>query len=224
MRVLRILHKWLGLIVGIQVLLWTVSGLAFAWLDHGEVQAEDKACTPLARPLRRDIALAEPQHWLHEYRGAAIADITLAPLLDRDVYRIRLNGRTELRRAEDGARFAIDEAWARRLADAHYAGRGAMRAVSLHASPTIEARAAGPVWEAAYDDPERTSLYFSAEDGRLVAARSDAWRWFDVFWMLHTMDYRGRDDFNHPLVIAATTGALWLGISGVFLLIRAFRR
>ncbi|MCI0432944.1 MAG: peptidase, partial [Gemmatimonadetes bacterium] len=124
MRVLRILHKWLGLIVGIQVLLWTVSGLAFAWLDHGEVQAEDKACTPLARQLRRDIALAEPQHWLHEYRGAAIADITLAPLLDRDVYRIRLNGRTELRRAEDGARFAIDEAWARRLADAHYAGRG----------------------------------------------------------------------------------------------------
>jgi hypothetical protein len=224
MRVLRILHRWLGLIVGVQILLWTASGLVFAWLDHGDVQAEDKVRTPPVRRLHRDIAFAEPRDWLHEYRGAAIVDITLAPLLDLDVYRIRLNDRTELRRAEDGTRLVIDEAFARRLAEAHYAGGGALRGVSLHASPTIEARDAGAVWEAAYDDPERTSLYFSAADGRLVAVRGDAWRLFDVFWMLHTMDYRGRDDFNHPLVILATTGALWLGISGVFLLIQAFRR
>lgn len=223
MRVLRILHKWLGLIVGTQVLLWTVSGLAFAWLDHGDVQAEDRVRTPPARRLYRDIALAEPQGWIHEYQRTEIVDITLAPLLDRDVYRIRLSGGTELRRAQDGARFVIDEAIARRLAEAHYAGRGALQAVSFHASPTLEVRDAGTVWEASYDDPERTSLYFSAEDGRLVAVRSDTWRLFDVFWMLHTMDYRGRDDFNHPLVIFAATGALWLGISGVFLLIRAFR-
>jgi hypothetical protein len=86
----------------------------------------------------------------------------------------------------------------------------------------LEARGAGAVWEAAFDDPGRTRLYFSAEDGRFVAARNDRWRLFDVFWMLHTMDYRGRDDFNHPLVILFTTGALWLGISGVLLLLQSF--
>lgn len=40
MRFLRKLHKWLGLIVVLQLLLWTVSGTVFAWLDHHEVSAE----------------------------------------------------------------------------------------------------------------------------------------------------------------------------------------
>jgi hypothetical protein len=92
----------------------------------------------------------------------------------------------------------------------------------LREPPVLEARGAGAVWEAAFDDPERTRLYFSAEDGRFVAARGDRWRLFDFFWMLHTMDYRGRDDFNHPLVILVTTGAVWIGISGVLLLLQSF--
>ena len=37
---LRKLHKWVALFVGIQVLLWTVSGATFAWLDHHRVQGE----------------------------------------------------------------------------------------------------------------------------------------------------------------------------------------
>jgi hypothetical protein len=41
--------------------------------------------------------------------------------------------------------------------------------------------------------------------------------------MLHTMDYRGRDNFNNPLVILAGTCALWLALSGALLLSRSFR-
>jgi hypothetical protein len=78
------------------------------------------------------------------------------------------------------------------------------------------------VWRADFEDSRHTSLYFSAADGRLVAARNGSWRIFDFFWMLHTMDYRGRDNFNNPLVILFATGGLWLAISGVLLLSRSF--
>jgi Na+-transporting NADH:ubiquinone oxidoreductase subunit F len=30
---LRKLHKWLGLVIGLQVVLWAVSGVIFAWLS-----------------------------------------------------------------------------------------------------------------------------------------------------------------------------------------------
>jgi len=33
-------------------------------------------------------------------------------------------------------------------------------------------------------------------DGR----RNDRWRLFDLFWMLHVMDYQGRDNFNTLLL------------------------
>lgn len=224
MRVLRIIHKWLGLIVGLQLLLWTVSGLVFAILDHEDVAAEHVVRALPVVPLESDVRLAEPEAWLGDYTGSELVDITLVPWLDRWMYRVRFADRVELRQADDGSRFVIGEAVIRRLATATYAGTGALRTVSLLATPTIEARGAGPVWQAAFDDADRTSLYFSAQDGRLIAARNDVWRFFDFFWMLHTMDYRGRDDFNNPLVILFSTGALWLGISGALLLIRAFGR
>jgi len=221
-RFMRWLHKWLGLIVGVQLLLWTVSGLVFAWLDHADVSAEhstrhDSAGAPGQLP-----SVVEPQVWLADYASTEPRDIRLIPVLERWVYRVELADRIELRDATDGRPVAIDAALIRQLAQAHYSGGGTLQNV-VHERETLEARNAGPVWHAQFDDDERTSLYFSATDAHLVATRNGTWRVFDVFWMLHTMDYRGRDDFNHPLVILFSTGALWLGISGVVLLFRSFR-
>lgn len=224
MRVLRILHRWLGLIVGLQLLLWTVSGLVFALLDHEDVAAEHSLRALPVAMLEPDVHLVEPAAWLGDYSGPELVDISLIHLLDRWMYRVRLVNRVELRLAADGSRFVFGEAAIRRLAKATYAGAGTLRTVSFRPTPVLEARGAGPVWQAAFDDADQTSLYFSAQDGRLVAVRNDAWRLFDFFWMLHTMDYRGRDDFNNPLVILFSTGALWLGISGALLLVRAFGR
>jgi hypothetical protein len=218
------MHKWLGLIVGLQLLLWTVSGLVFALLDHEDVAAEHSVRALPVAVLESHVRLVEPAAWLGDYSGSELVDIALIPWLDRWMYRVRLADRVELRQADDGSRFVIGEAAIRRLATATYAGAGALRTLSFRSASTLEARRAGPVWQAAFDDADQTSLYFSAEDGRLVAARNDTWRLFDFFWMLHTMDYRGRDDFNNPLVILFSTGALWLGISGALLLIRAFGR
>lgn len=68
----------------------------------------------------------------------------------------------ELRQAGDGARFVIGEAVIRRLATATYAGTGTLQTVSFRATPVLEARGAGPVWQAAFDDADQTSLHFSA--------------------------------------------------------------
>ena len=42
--------------------------------------------------------------------------------------------------------------------------------------------------------------------------------------MLHIMDYSGRQDFNHPLIITIALIAIWLGISGFILLFGSFSR
>lgn len=222
MRLLRLLHKWFGLIVGLQILLWTVSGLVFAWLDHEDVAAENSLREVPASALDDRAPVTEPAALLGSERGKGLLDATLLPVHDTWVYRLRFTGRVELRRAADGSPFAVTEPLARKLALARYAGSGALVSIALRQPPVLEARGAGAVWEAAFDDCDRTRLYFSGEDGRFVAARNDAWRLFDFFWMLHTMDYRGRDDFNNPLVILFASGALWLGISGVLLLLQSF--
>jgi hypothetical protein len=117
----------------------------------------------------------------------------------------------------------VDEAWLRGLALERYAGDGRLIAATLQTEPDIASRASGPVWQAQFDDPQRTALYFAADDGRFIAARTATWRLYDFFWMLHTMDYVGRDNFNNPLIITIGMATLWLTISGMLLLIRSFR-
>ena len=110
------------------------------------------------------------------------------------------------------------------LAHRHYVGSGRLSSIASHPKSTIETRDSAASWEARFDDEQETTPYFSADDARLVEARNDAWRLFDFFWMLHTMDYRGRDNFNNPLVITVGFAALWLSLSGLLLLLHSFRR
>ena len=224
MRFLRKLHKWLGLIVGLQVLLWTVSGLVFAWLDHHEVSAEHSTHSPEPPVLTRATALAEPATWLPGLAAGAVLEVRLESLLDRWVWRVETVDGVMLRSVETGEPLEINEEIVRQLAQQRYVGEGRLASAAFHPTATLETRDSGASWEARFDDDKGTTLYFAAEDGRLVETRNGTWRLFDFFWMLHTMDYKGRDDFNNPLVITFGMAALWLSLSGFILLFRSFRR
>lgn len=220
---LQKLHKWVALLLGIQLVLWTVSGLVFALLDQKTVSGELLASPPPMPVLAADVTLADPSGWMETFADRGVHEVSLRPLAGGWIYRIALEGGIELRRAADGAPVVIDAALARRLALDHYRGGGRLVGVQYLPESTLETRQAGATWQATFNDPGGTNLYFSAADGALVAARGDTWRVFDFFWMLHTMDYTGRDDFNNPLAILVGTAALWIGLTGVWLLFRVFR-
>jgi uncharacterized iron-regulated membrane protein len=221
MRFLRKLHKWLGLLIALQVILWAASGVMFAWLDHAAVSAAGsvRAVEPA---VLAPAAMSEPITWLDDYAQQDLYDVRAVSLADRWVWRVELGDRVELRALEDGAPVKLDEARVRRLALDRYAGGGSLVATTLQMQPDIESRAKSPVWRAQFDDSQRTALYFAADDGHFVAARTASWRVYDFFWMLHTMDYTGRDNFNNPLIITIGMAALWLSISGIVLLTRSF--
>ena len=220
---LQKLHKWVALFVGIQLFLWTLSGLVFTVLDQKSVSGELLAAAPPMPTLTTEVTLTDPSAWMGAYADRIVREVSLRPLDGRWVYRIVHEDGIELRQAGDGAPVVIDASRARRLALDHYRGGGKLVSVTHLSKPTLETRQAGATWQATFDDPARTRLYFSADDGTMVAARSDTWRVFDFFWMLHTMDYAGRDDFNNPLVILVCSAALWIGLTGVLLLLRVFR-
>jgi uncharacterized iron-regulated membrane protein len=220
MRLLRKLHKWLGLIVVLQLLMWTLSGTLFAWLDRHEVSAEHSVREMEPAVLAPSVTLVEPESW-----GAGdILEIRLASLLDGWVWRIETTQGVTLVNATTGEPLLLTEPMIRDLATKQYAGSGKITSVLFHPTPTLEARDSASTWEARFDDEQATTFYFSADDGRLVETRNSSWRLFDFFWMLHTMDYRGRDNFNNPLVITVGFAALWLAVSGLILLFKSFRR
>jgi hypothetical protein len=80
----------------------------------------------------------------------------------------------------------------------------------------------GRLWRVDTDDTQDTTVYLSAQTGEVLYHRNKTWRLFDVFWMLHIMDYTGRKNFNNPLVVTAAIGGLWLALTGIWLPFASF--
>ena len=217
---LRRLHKWVAVVVGLQILLWCVSGATFAWLEDEKVSGEHLAGPPARVAVPAALALADP-------RPLVARDTTEVRLLrvgERWVYRVTTEAARRLHDAATGAPVELDAPAVSALATALYHGEGRLVGVERHDAATMETRKHGAAWAATFDDELGTTLWLSADDGRLLETRTDTWRLFDIFWMLHTMDYDGRDDFNHPLVILFASVSLWVAVTGAWLVVRVFRK
>lgn len=222
MLLIRTLHKWFGLVLGLQFLLWTVSGAMMALLDHHKVSGEHSVRDPV--PLAAPAKLV-PVGQLAPTAGGPVVGVKLRPLNDRYVYEVKTAAGTSMVDAVTGQAVVVDAAAARDLAAAAYAGEGRLTAVEPVTRHGLETRGLVlPLWKASFDDAETTTLYVAAATGDVVERRTDSWRLWDVFWMLHIMDYSSRTSFNHPLIITVATGVAWLTLSGVILLLRSFRR
>lgn len=221
MFLIRTLHKWFGLILGLQFLIWSLSGAVMALIDHHKVTGEH-VVLPVAQ-LASGPAPA-PLATVQAAVGSPVVKLELKPLFDRWVYQASTADGVRLLDAATGRPFAVDAALARTLATARYAGAGAVERVDLVEEVTYETRKmARPVWRVAYADDEHTALFVSRATGEVLGAKTDASRLWDIAWMFHIMDYTARESFNHPLIVTVATGVAWLALSGLILLFRAFR-
>jgi len=228
-RFIRQFHRWLGLLVGIQVLFWVLGGFVMSVLQLDAVRGERARAhsQPVALdagavrvPLRE--VLADPR-----FTGATAA--TLHSWHGHTVYRIETPRGVSLVDAADGQLLSpLDEAAARVVARADYAGTGGIAAVEWvevaeGGAPEYRGREL-PLWRVRFDDERETTLYVSPQSGEVVARRNDLWRAFDFVWMLHIMDFEEREDFNHPLLIATAATALLFVFSGAGMLFFSFVR
>jgi uncharacterized iron-regulated membrane protein len=214
---LRRLHKWIGLLIGLQLVLWTLSGAAMSLLDHHEVQGgEAVAPSPLPLPV--------PSGWdalRASGAGGSISAMTLRPLLDGHVLEIATPKGASLIDAGTGRAVVIDQPLAARIAKAAHPKGAPILSVSKLTSLELAVREHElPIWRVDFSDERNSSYYVSATTGKLLERRNDAWRWFDFVWMLHNMDYVNRTSFNHPYIVVAGICAFWLALSGVLLLFR----
>lgn len=221
MALVRWLHKWFGLVLGLQFLLWAASGAVMATLDPAAVSGRAMLLPAAQLPAPAD---AVPLAAVQAAAGTPPTRLEIRPLYDRWVYVATTGQGVRLVDAHSGQRVTVDAAKARELAVAAYAGSAPVAAVERLTEPSPETRGVDlPVWRAGFADDQHTALLVS-DTGEVEAARTDAWRLWDIAWMLHIMDYGDRAHFNHPLVVTVATGCAWLALSGLILLFRSFRR
>ncbi len=212
------IHKWLALIVGLQVLGWVLGGLVMTAIPIERVRSEHHAAKfqPGALPAEGLIGYADAARAM----GISPFEAALKSTLRGPLWVLKgTDGVTHVVDARTGRHVVpLPAPEARLLAGAQYEGRGQPAVPRWFAVAPQEAGRPGPLWRVDFNDAERTSFYLSPETGEVVSRRSNVWRVYDVFWRIHILDFKTGSNFNHPLIIAAAALTLPVVITGLILL------
>ena len=228
----RKIHRWLGLLMAIQIIAWMASGLWFSLYPIEQIRGEHLTAPPepLAASEGADAFGGVPP--APRLRGALDTHFE-GPWTLQSASILRWDGEALWRVSgthdeqpftrlvgADGVLPQLTRDAAVRLAHDQVLAPGAVRDVQWleQAPPDSEVRGRPlPLWQVRFEQPESLSLYLDPWTGEIVARRTDRWRVFDFLWMLHIMDFEARDDFNHPLLQVAAFLGLVVALGGVVL-------
>jgi hypothetical protein len=235
---LRKTHRYLGILIAIQFVAWTVSGLYFSWNDIDDVHGDHMRKNP--KYLSSNTNVVSPSLAIENLKASTAVDsvhsVMLISILGQPVYQIRyFSGHTHgihphvhyaLADAQNGLlQKPLTKDQATLVAKDHVPLDAKVIEVSFleKTDDHHEYRERPlPAWAVSFEDPDCT-VYISADQGTFQTIRHDQWRAFDFLWMFHTMDYQGRDDFNNWLLKIFSIVGLLTVCSGIFLFILTAR-
>lgn len=209
-------HIWLAWLFGVPIVLWTLSGLFMVLRPIEEVRGEHL--------LRADPAIEAGELVLPRFL-APVRSAELAAQPDGPVWIVsEASGGRYRYSARDGSAVPpVIASEARRIADAAYAGNGALETITYHPQGTAPDRmdGAGNLWLAQYADG--THLYIADATGEVLGVRTQWWRAYDFMWGLHIMDLQRRENSHHPVLILFASISLAGTLLGLALMFRRRR-
>lgn len=215
-------HKWLGLFIGLQVVIWSLSGLYMTVVHIDTIHGDH-------------LVKAQPQRSVSP--SSLIDPVTVAAANGAQSIRLGwIDGQPIYIASGESGEIALDarsgvkipppgEAAIRKLATSSYTGRERIASAALITDIPGEIRGRKPpLWRVEFDHWNKPTFYLSPATGELLTRRHELWRIFDFVWMLHIMDYDERENVNNTLLRIFTWGAVLMASSGIWLLFYSFHR
>lgn len=213
--ILRKVHRYLGLFIGIQFLGWTISGLYFSWNKIDDVHGDHLRKSP--HFISASDSMATPSKAIKELKLTTEVDsihsVQLISLLGKPIFQIvYFSGHAG--EVHHHTHYALADARSGKL-------RGPLskeESISLARDYIVSSAELGdvhllestdghheyrerplPAYAVSFKNPDCT-IYISTERGTFQTIRHDQWRAFDFLWMFHTMDYASRDNINNSFL------------------------
>ena len=189
----RNFHRYLSIFVSIQLLLWTVSGIYFAYNKIELVRGEQYR-------LPKDI-----EYRIFDRLGLTLIETNKDGKKSYQTYPER----------ESIKPLTKQEAL---LITSQKTTLNPLEAILIEdVKPGSEYRGALPAYKVKTDSKDKINVYVGYMTGDISSIRSDSWRIWDLMWSLHIMDYRERANINNILLKFLSVLALITSLSGITL-------
>lgn len=217
------IHKWVSLLIGLQVFIWVLSGLIFNVIDHNKARGN----TYRQEISAKQNIIAEKDLLPVESILAAYPDtieLTQTTLLSKPYYLLtkeqalyqHFANSYQLVNAISGELTIVDKQLATDIAKASYNGPGDITSTTLLTGNIADfTKQKNPSWQVNFSDKLQTRVYVEQGSGRLVGHSNSDKRFANFFFMLHFMDYGDEGSFNNIQIIVFAFITLWLTLSGL---------
>ena len=218
-------HKIIGVVFGIQIVFWTLSGFFFTLFPIEQVRGEN---------LLQDIShgtLSLEAIALDATQAAELVDFTperaeLSMLLGTPVWKLEAAQTNAIVNARTGAIVSpLSQELALEIAQKGMKAKAGVPGEPwfLETNPPREYTGPLPAWVVDYE-PGSVRIYIDAQTGALRTVRTNLWRTFDMFWRVHIMDITGANRIDSWWMKLVSFFSLTLAISGMVLGIDVLRR
>jgi|TARA_B100001245_G_scaffold146018_1_gene109137 hypothetical protein len=204
----RIFHKYLSLAISIQLLLWTISGIFFAFnkieLIRGEQYILEQKNTKLD---------------LNEVTvSLAAKNLNLIQRLDEWVLKVEENSEVYYLDFSGNKLKSLNSEEAKQVVR-EKTNLFPVEALRIE-KPSTGSEFRGrnlPLFKVSTKSDENVNVYVDAMSGEITAIRSDSWRTWDFLWGTHIMDYSERENIDNLLLKIFSLLALVSAMSGIIL-------
>jgi hypothetical protein len=231
-RQLHLWHRWLGIALGLLVLLWFGSGIIMMYVPYPSL-TESERMAWLAPIDARQVRVGAWQAWQAAQVGPATAgvpdEVRLTTVAGRPAYHFKADGRWQSVWADSGQAMQVTPALAMDSARSAAPGARAMSAELIDIDQWSFGSLQGhrPLYRVSADDAAGSVLYISSRSGELVrdTTRSErAWNWAGsvIHWIYFT-PLRTRGQPWRQVVMWSSGAALLLVTLGMVLGIQRLR-
>ena len=206
-------HKYLSILISIQLLLWTISGIYFAFNQIELVRGEQYRL-----PQVFSIDLSKINLVLD-----SVKNIQVARRFGEEILIVRKEAGTEYLNLEGVALEKLSKEEAKSIVSSVTSLTPLAVEEINDPEPGSEYRGRNlPLFKVVTQDQENDEInvYVDAISGQVVAIRSQQWRLWDLMWGLHIMDWETRDEINNWLLKLFSVLALISSLTGVFIFFR----
>ncbi|MBX9889079.1 MAG: PepSY domain-containing protein [Flavobacteriaceae bacterium] len=206
-------HRYLGIFLGLQFLMWTISGLYFSWTNIDDIHGEQFHKKGIV--VESFSGLISPSDLKPSIK---IQSIELREVNKEPFYWVNKEMLYNARTGEVKNGISKEEAIS--IAAENIVSNLKVKEIQLitEVGKHHEYRERLlPAYVISYQEPNNLKVYISVNDGKLQTIRHRDWRWFDFLWMTHTMDYEGRDNMNNIVLRVFSLLGLITVLSGFLL-------
>lgn len=220
-------HRWLSLAVGLQLVIWCLSGAYMVVTDLDFIHGDHLLSTS-KKPAIDAANMKKIPGIIEKYPQAETIELTSQWIKQQwlPVFSVSTSP-PRLLDAETLAPITLTQEDIAEIAKQRFMERRAIKNMTLLQSgdnfPSEIPASVAPIWQVTFAGITRPTLYLHPNTGEVVTQRHNYWRVFDFAWMLHIMDYENRVDIQTNLLKVLIIGNVVFFITGMVLIVVLLR-